>query len=209
MVPSEFGLPTLWHCSQPLAIAGSAFQLHKGMWRPARPARLVRFPKVNLLGRETLLAVNGSPRGRGVPAVQELLVNGFMAASAIPRGELGGNYESVVVFLFLAGGGLVAIQAIHALAGVQLISYSWTTEYCVARMTFGALSGGANQAPRWAAPSQLGAWRRSQERRPELAKGNHHGQKNRAERHARPPALRYDNTPCLVFAPFLGKAGLL
>lgn len=52
-------------------------------------------------------------------ASQELLINAFVATSAIAGGQLGGNDESVVVFFLLTRCGLVAFQAVHTLAGVS------------------------------------------------------------------------------------------
>jgi hypothetical protein len=54
-----------------------------------------------------------------VTAVQELLVDIFVAATAVAGGEFGRDHETVMVFLFLSGGRLVAIEAVHAFAGVS------------------------------------------------------------------------------------------
>ena len=62
---------------------GSAFSLHERMRRPSRSSRLIGFGKIHLFRREAFLAINRGPRPRGVPAVQELLVNILVAASAI------------------------------------------------------------------------------------------------------------------------------
>jgi hypothetical protein len=83
------------------------------MRRPARASRLVGFGKVHLLGRQSLLAINRGPGRRGVPAAQELLVDAFVAASAIAGGQSGCDHEAVVVFLFLSLGRLMAVDAVH------------------------------------------------------------------------------------------------
>jgi hypothetical protein len=51
--------------------------------------------------------------------VQKLLINGFVTAPTISGSEFGGNQKSMMVLLYLPGGGLMAVQAIHAFAGVQ------------------------------------------------------------------------------------------
>src|SRR5215469_243992 len=66
-----------------------SLHLNKGMRRPTSTARLIRFGKVHLFRRKTLLTVNSSPRRGGVTAVQKLLVNALVTTAAIARGELG------------------------------------------------------------------------------------------------------------------------
>src|SRR5579872_3652304 len=51
-------------------------------------------------------------------AAQELLVNVLVTASAIARGELRGDHESVVIFLLLARCRLVTFETVDPLAGV-------------------------------------------------------------------------------------------
>jgi hypothetical protein len=51
--------------------------------------------------------------------VQELLVDVFVAAAAIASRQFCRDRKTVVILLFLCGGGLVAVQAIHALPCVH------------------------------------------------------------------------------------------
>ena len=70
IVPSGFGLPMLWHCSHPLAMADPPSELHERMRRTPRSARLVGFRKTHLLGSQPFLAINRRPRCRRVTAAQ-------------------------------------------------------------------------------------------------------------------------------------------
>jgi hypothetical protein len=110
---------------------GAAFELHKRMRRAARSAGLIGLREIHLLGREARFAVDGGPGGGGVPAMEELLVDAFVTRAAISGGEFGRDGEAVMVLLFLLGGGLVELRQLMPLAACRLISYSWTTEYCV------------------------------------------------------------------------------
>ena len=75
-----------------LAAAGhgrAALRLHERMRRTARAAGLIGFREIHLLGSEAFFAVDGGPGRRGVAAVQELLINVFVATAAIARRQLG------------------------------------------------------------------------------------------------------------------------
>ena len=77
----------------------------------------------------------------------------------LPAVSLGGDDESVVIFLLLAGGGLVALQAVHAFARVRAHLILVHDGVLRARVTFRAFPGGANQVRRWPVPSPLWAAR--------------------------------------------------
>ena len=83
------------------------------------PARLVLFRKRNLLRGEIFVPRHCRPGGSGMPAMQKLLVNGFMASTAISRCNRLGNNKSIVIRSFLALRDLVAIQAIKPLLRVS------------------------------------------------------------------------------------------
>src|SRR5215472_5480100 len=76
---------------------GGAFELHERMRRPARSAGLKGLRKFYLFGSEVLHAVNRSPCRSRVTAAQELLIDIFVAAPAIPCSEFCGNEEAVMV----------------------------------------------------------------------------------------------------------------
>jgi hypothetical protein len=98
---------------------GAAFELHKWVRGTSSPARLICLREIHLFGSETFLAVNSSPCGRRVSAAQELLVNGFVAAPAIPGCELGGDHETMMIFLLLILRRLVTLETIHALSSMS------------------------------------------------------------------------------------------
>jgi hypothetical protein len=167
----------------PAGHGGTALQLHKRMRRTARAAGLIRFRKIYLLGRQSFFAVNRGPGRRRMPAVQKLLVDIFMATAAIPGREFGGNYEAVVILLFLAGGGLVAIQAIHAFTGVQAQFVLMDHRILSAGVTFGTLAAGAHKLR--AGLFRFNLWPRpvQQERGYDQREGNHNGQEDGAKEH--------------------------
>ena len=130
MVPSSLGLPTAWHCSQPAVDGRMAFRHRERIGRALGAAGLELLAEGDLLRRQACGAVNRGPARRGVTAAQKFLVDVFVARAAIAGGEMVADDEAVMVLFVLAGGGLVAIEAVDVLAAWADISYSWTTEYC-------------------------------------------------------------------------------
>ena len=131
-----------------IAAAGhrrAAFELRERMRGTASAAGLISFREVYLLRAEAFFAVDGGPRGCGMPAVEKLLVDVFMAGAAVAGGELGGNGKAVVVFFLLIGGGLVAIEAVHTFLGVGANLVFVDDGVLSARVAFGALAGGAHE----------------------------------------------------------------
>src|SRR5262249_3054578 len=93
------------HCRWP-------FKSHERMWRTLDASRLISLGKVHLLRSECFLSSHRSPRHSGMPAVQELLIDVFVAAAAVARGEGANDGKSVVRLPFLSIRRLVAIQTI-------------------------------------------------------------------------------------------------
>jgi hypothetical protein len=85
------------------------------IWRTLGAAGLELLAESDLFRRETLFAVHRSPTWRGVAAPQELLVDAFVAGSAVPRGQMGTDHKAVMIRLLLSGRGLVAVEAVYAL----------------------------------------------------------------------------------------------
>ena len=92
---------------------GCALCLDERMRRPPCASRLIRLRKIDLLRRQPLLPIDRRPGRRSMPAMQILLIYAFVATPAVSRGQLGGNHEPVMIFLVLACGRLMAIEAIH------------------------------------------------------------------------------------------------
>jgi hypothetical protein len=113
--------------------------------------------------------------------MQELLVNTLMAAAAISGRQMGGNYESVMVLLFLTTSRLVAVQAIHALPGMQ--THFVFVDYRVlgSRVTLGAFPGGSNQFCTGLFTLSLRAGAVHQKRGQYQGKGNHDREKYRSK----------------------------
>lgn len=169
-----------------------SFQFSQWIGRTTSAARLILFRKTHLLGCEALLAVDRSPGGRGVATVEELLINVFVAAPAVPRRQLVGDDESVVVLLLLALGRLMAIEAVHALARVRAHLVFMDYGILRARMAFGAFSGCPNQL--CARFFCLYFWASSvnQKRSHDQSESNHHSDEYRAKRHWKPPRKSED-----------------
>ena len=77
--------------------------------------------------------------------MQKLLINGLMAGAAVAGRQLGRNNEPVVVLFLLVGGGLMALQAIHAVAGMRAHLVFVNNRVLRARVAFGAFAGGAHE----------------------------------------------------------------
>ncbi len=174
------------HAMALLAAAGhrrSAFQLHKGMRRPARSARLIGLGKINLLRRESLLAINRGPGRRGMAAVQKLLIDGFVATAAISRRKLRGDHKAVVILLFLPFGRLMAIQAVHAFGGVLAQLVFVNHGILRPHVAFGAFSGGAHEFRAGLIGFRFGPGTVQQKRGHDQGKGDDDGEEYGAKRH--------------------------
>jgi hypothetical protein len=147
--------------------------------------------KVHLIGRETLFSINGCPGGSGVPAVQELLVYRFVAATAVSRGKLGGNHKPVVIFFILACRRLMTIKAGHAFAGVfaQLIFVNYGI--LRAGMAFSALAAGPDKLSAGLLRLNFGTRTVNQKGRQHECKRDDDRDKNRSKRHC-PPSNKFE-----------------
>ncbi len=80
-----------------------------------------------------------------MPAVQELLINAFVTAAAVSGGELSGDEEPVVIFLFLTSRRLMAVETVHSLAGMRTHLVFVDYRILCASVALGAFAGGSNQ----------------------------------------------------------------
>src|SRR5215472_15108466 len=116
-------------------------------------------------------------------AAQELLINTFVAASAIPCGEFRGNDKAVMVFLFLAGCRLVAIEAVHATLRMQAHFVFVDRGILCSCVTFRALSRSAHELGAGLVGFHLGPRAVDQERSEDQRKSNYHCQEDRSKGH--------------------------
>ena len=77
--------------------------------------------------------------------VQKLLIDVFVAAAAVPRGQLGGDHEAVMILFALAGSGLMAVEAVHTFLGVQAHLVFVNHGVLQARVALGAFSRGTHE----------------------------------------------------------------
>jgi len=90
------------------------------MWRAALDASgLVSFGEANLLGLESLLAIDCCPGDCRVTTSEKFLINAFVATAAITGCKFGHDYEAVMLLTVLILCRLVAIEAIDALLRMQ------------------------------------------------------------------------------------------
>src|SRR5579862_468389 len=122
-----------------------------------------------------------------MPAVQELLINVFVATSTISCSQLCGDHESMMVFFILACSRLMAIKTIHTLPGVHTHFVFMHDRILSPRMAFGALASSTHQV--CAGLFGFGFWPGTidQERGQYQTKGNDYGHENRPKRHSKPP----------------------
>jgi hypothetical protein len=152
-------------------------------------ARLELLGKSDLLGREILVARDRSPCGRGVTAVQELLVYGFVTNPAIGGCRTGIDDKTVVVFALLTCDGLVAIEAVYTLACVSAHLEFMDNGVLSIQMALRAFAGGFHK--RGVRLLELGARpaRMKEIRRNNKSGGDDNGDEHSAKSHA-PNLLR-------------------
>jgi hypothetical protein len=167
----------------------SAFGDDEGMRRPLRSARLKLLRERNLLRREALFAVDGGPRGRGVAAAEEFLILGLVAGTAIAGGKVRRDHEAVMIELLLARRGLMAVEAVDALARVRghfVLVHDGILE---ARMALGAFAGGADEVSRGLAGFNAGARAIDEKCGENEGEADDDSEKYGAERHAGTPPV--------------------
>lgn len=117
-------------------------------------------------------------------AVQELLVDVLVTATAIAGSQPSGNHEPVVVLLLLVRSGLMALQAIHAFQGVSAHLVLVHNRVLRTRMTLGAFTGRAHQ--RGIGLLGLSTWPCTVNEKccQDKGKCDYDGQKHRSKRHS-------------------------
>jgi hypothetical protein len=98
------------------------------------------------LGRaQALFAVDGAPTGSGVTAVEEFLIDTFVATAAVACSEVSTDHKAVMVFFLLALCGLVAVKAGYALSGMG--AHFVFMDYGILKtgVAFGALATGSDK----------------------------------------------------------------
>jgi hypothetical protein len=145
MVPSSFGLPTLWHSAHPLVVDDGPFELRQRVGRPARTAWLIAFRELHLFRLQTLLSEDRRPRCRRMAAPQKLLIDRLVTAPAVAGCQLRRDDEPVMVLLRLTRSGLVAIEAVDALLGVAAQFVFVNDRILLLTMTLGAFAGSAHE----------------------------------------------------------------
>ena len=116
-------------------------------------------------------------------AAQELLVDALVATPAISRGQLGRDHETVMVLFLLSGRGLVALEAVHALARVQAHFIFVDDRVLGASVTLGAFAGSSDQVGAGLLGFYFGSCAIDQECRQDECEGNCDCDEDRAKRH--------------------------
>src|SRR6478752_9770853 len=93
----------------------STFELHERVRRPPGASGLIGLRQVHHLRSESFFPIHRRPGGRGMAAMEELLVDLLVATAAISGGQAGRrNREAMMVFLLLALCRLMTVQTVHA-----------------------------------------------------------------------------------------------
>ena len=123
----------------------AAFEPGQRMRRTLHAAGLVLFGKGDLFRREIRVAGHRRPSCRRVPAVEELLIDGFVTGPAIGRRQLRANDKTVVIRSRLPLRHLMAIQAGDALCGVFAHLEFVDDGILEITVTLGAFAAGAHK----------------------------------------------------------------
>ncbi len=145
IVPSALGRPTLWQLTQPLLVAEAPSRAVSGWAGRSGRAGMELLAEGDLLRRQVFVTVDGGPGRRGVTAAQELLVDRFVAGSAVGGRHAVGDDEAVMVVAFLTAGRLMALQAVDLLACMNAQLVLVDDRVLQVGVAFGAFAGGAHQ----------------------------------------------------------------
>jgi hypothetical protein len=172
------------------------FRFDQGIWRTLGAARLKLFAEGNLFRAQAFLTVDGSPAWSRVAAAEELLIDAFVAGAAVSGGQMGTDYESMVIDLLLAGARLMAVKAIDPFFRVGRHLVFVNNRVLKPRMTFRAFSRCPNEVGSGLGRFNARTLSIDKKCRQNQRKRNDDCQKNRAKRHAlRPPMPQKKGTP--------------
>ena len=117
---------------------------------------------------------------------QELLIDRFVAAAAIARGQFGCDHKSVMIFLLLARRGLVALKAIDPFAGMRAHLVLVNDRILSTGVAFRAFPCRAHQIGGRLIGFDLGTSSVNQKRGEDKRERNDDGNEDGTERHDRP-----------------------
>ena len=116
-------------------------------------------------------------------AVQKLLIDGLVTASAISGRQLRRDHETVMIFLFLASRGLVTVETVDAFAGVGAHLVFVDDGILRTGVTLGTFPGGTDKVRVGLLGFDLGTCAVQQESSEDQRKGDDDRQKDGTERH--------------------------
>lgn len=122
--------------------------------------------------------------------VQKLLIDVFVAAAAVPRGQLAGDHEAVMILFVLAGSGLMAVEAVHTFLGVQAHLVFVNHRILSPGVAFSAFSGGPHEIRSGLVGLDLRPRAIEQERCQNECKCNDNGDEHRSKRHSKPQSVK-------------------
>jgi hypothetical protein len=118
-----------------------------------------------------------------MPAAQELLVDAFMAGTAVSRREMRANDKAVVIHLLLVRGRRVAVQAVDALLYVSRHLVFMHHRILKAGMAFRTLARSPHKVRGGLVGFNPGASSIDEEGGENQRKRNNNGDKNRSKGH--------------------------
>jgi len=130
-----------------LAPAGhgrGTFERGEGMRRAVGVAGVELFGIGDLFAAEPFRPVDRRPGDSSVATAEKLLIDGFVTATAISRGELGGDGEAAVFFALLICRGLMAFQTTDVLCRVDAHFIFVNDGILQTGMAFGTSAGSPN-----------------------------------------------------------------
>src|SRR6476661_3208176 len=115
------------------------------MRRSTGAARLEALGEFDHLRPKARFAEHCGPRRRRVSAAQEFLIHRLVTAAAVAGGQLARDDEPVMLLSLLAGGGLMAIEAVDAALRVTAHLVFVDDRVLLLRVALGALPGCADE----------------------------------------------------------------
>ena len=155
--------------------------MSKSIGRPLDVVRVIFFRKISLFLCEALFAENRGPRGCGMAAAEELLIDLFVTSAAVAGSDRYWYDESMVLFFLLPLLRLMAVQARNSLRGVltQLVFMDYGI--LLVGVAFRALACGFNEVCGRLIDLNAGPRSMQEESAQNEGEGNTNRDKNRTE----------------------------